>query len=735
MSTGLNLTGTDGPDELYGSVGDDRLDGGDGDDALHGGEGNDELLGGRGNDRLYDGFGNDILRGGEGDDLLEASGPGRSLLFGDAGNDRLLASRGNSVLDGGAGHDALIISTLSDIDGPQTIEARGGDGLDYFYIELNHLRITATLSGGSGVDTYVLSGLPQAAVASVTDFVAGAGGDIIDITAAAVATTGNPFAAGGSARLVQRGADTMLQLRTNPDSPDFQDALLLRNLSAGTLVSQNFSAGFNPDGSSTGQSIGGSGGADLINGTWLDDRIDGGAGNDTLHGFVGNDQLLGGEGDDELDGDSYGGQYPLSYPWDIRFSGDDRLEGGAGNDTLYSSWGSDVLIGGVGDDWLRLVSDSRRFTPTLQHVTLDGGDGKDHIEISSTLMQPLAATITGGAGIDLFELSIAPSSGVWTIEDFQAGVGGDMLDLAGRFGFSLQSPFATGILRLEQRGADTVIRMDSDAGGSRYTMADLVTLKNVVKETIVAANIRYGYAPDGTPLVIAPEVRGSAGGERMEGDARSNIFRAEEGNDILAGRGGNDMLVGGDGLDTALYGGKRAEYSLRDLRTLGEGPLWVSDLRAGVHDGMDEAWEIERFVFADSALALDTGLKDVAGQAYRIYRAAFDRAPDEAGLGFWIAGMDRGATLLQVAEGFVRSREFSALYGTAPTNAEVVTRLYQNILHREPDGAGYDYWLDALDRKIVDLPTVLTQFSQSGENVSALAELIAGGVIYQPYGA
>jgi len=709
-TAGLNLSGTDGPD------------------TLEGGPLDDVLLGNGGND---------TLRGGDGDDRLETTGPGRSLLFGDAGNDVLIASGGDSALDGGAGDDRFGISDFPDMYGPSTVEAWGGEGNDSFSVDIIQRQTRVFLTGGSGTDTYALSGGPQAAVPIVTDFAAGAGGDLIDFTAAAVPTVGNPFAAGGSARLVQRGADTVLQLQlwSKPDSSDFYDALVLRNLSAATLRAQNFVLGFNPDGSSTGQSFSGTGGADLINGTWLDDRIDGGVGNDVLNGAMGNDHLLGGEGDDVLDGDRYAGPPAAGSFGNGRSGGDDVLEGGAGNDVLTSDWGSDVLLGGAGDDLLSLVGDSRRSTPTLQHLTLDGGDGQDHIQIISVLGQQMGLTIRGGAGIDRFELETAPAKGVWTIEDFQPGIGGDVLDLAGRFGFAPQSPYASGYLRLEQRGADTVVRADYDGRGSRYAEADLVTLKNVAKETVVAANIRNGWAPDGTPFVLGPRITGTDAAERMEGDAASNTFFAGAGNDVLVGGAGNDMLIGGSGLDTALYAGKRAEYALRDTRFLGEGPLFVSDLRPGSHDAMDHVEEIERLVFADGALALDTGLNEVAGQAYRIYRAAFDRVPDEAGLGFWIASMDRGATLLQVAEGFVRSGEFTALYGAAPSNAQVVTRLYQNILHREPEQAGYDYWLNALDRKLVDLPTVLTQFSQSGENVAALEYLLSSGVPYQPYGA
>ena len=43
-----------------------------------------------------------------------------------------------------------------------------------------------------------------------------------------------------------------------------------------------------------------------------------------------------------------------------------------------------------------------------------------------------------------------------------------------------------------------------------------------------------------------------------------------------------------------------------------------------------------------------------------------------------------GTGLSQVATGFINSAEFKALYGNNPSNAEFVTLLYDNVLHRAP---------------------------------------------------
>jgi hypothetical protein len=58
-----------------------------------------------------------------------------------------------------------------------------------------------------------------------------------------------------------------------------------------------------------------------------------------------------------------------------------------------------------------------------------------------------------------------------------------------------------------------------------------------------------------------------------------------------------------------------------------------------------------------------------------------------------------------VAEGFVKSDEFQKLYGAQPSNEQLVNAMYQNVLHRAPDAAGLAYWMDAMTHGVT--PTSL----------------------------
>ena len=96
--------------------------------------------------------------------------------------------------------------------------------------------------------------------------------------------------------------------------------------------------------------------------------------------------------------------------------------------------------------------------------------------------------------------------------------------------------------------------------------------------------------------------------------------------------------------------------------------------------------------------------------------------------------MDRGDSLQVLAEGFIGSEEFAETYGTLSADGFIIA-LYGNVLDREPDQGGRDYWINVLsgDDGIAARANVLAQFSESKENVGNLAELIANGIAFIPY--
>jgi len=82
-----------------------------------------------------------------------------------------------------------------------------------------------------------------------------------------------------------------------------------------------------------------------------------------------------------------------------------------------------------------------------------------------------------------------------------------------------------------------------------------------------------------------------------------------------------------------------------------------------------------------------------------IYVATFGRAPDRAGLQYWVGQVEKGLlTVDQVAQSFFDQPETQTKYPQGTSNADFITSIYQNVLNRDPDQAGLDYWVAELDR-------------------------------------
>jgi hypothetical protein len=184
---------------------------------------------------------------------------------------------------------------------------------------------------------------------------------------------------------------------------------------------------------------------------------------------------------------------------------------------------------------------------------------------------------------------------------------------------------------------------------------------------------------------------------------------------------GNNAINGGAGLDVAVYDTPRANFTIaKDVYGFA-----ITDKVGG--SGHDTLVNVERVQFSDNSwVALD--VDGVAGQAFRMYKAAFDRAPDLSGLGFWIRAMDNGYTLTQIADEFVKSNEFKQMYMSDPSDENFITKLYEHVLHRAPEGAGYAWWLDHMHS--ASRAEVLAFFTESPENQAQVIGTIQDGIAF-----
>jgi hypothetical protein len=200
---------------------------------------------------------------------------------------------------------------------------------------------------------------------------------------------------------------------------------------------------------------------------------------------------------------------------------------------------------------------------------------------------------------------------------------------------------------------------------------------------------------------------------------------AGDGNDVVSLLGDRQTVDGGRGIDTVKLAGVQADYAVK--RDASASQFSVTD-KSGA---LSTLVNVERIVFGNATLALD--IDGNAGQAYRLYKAVFNRTPDAGGLGFWINSLDHGSSLNQVAAAFMTTNEFKAAYGSSQSNLELVTRFYQNILGRAPEAAGSDFWVSKLDQHVVGIAEVMAAISESIENKDGLAAIVGNGFAYTPW--
>jgi Ca2+-binding RTX toxin-like protein len=301
--------GDQGNDTIFGAAEEDYLDGGEGDDSITASSGNDTLLGGTGSDTILGDAGSDSIDGGDGGDLLEGGsgndtilcgtgddvclgGQDNDSIVGDVGNDSLSGDAGNDTIDGGdgldtlnggAGNDILTGGNFADLlngdGGNDTISGdagidtlTGGSGADSLtggtdtinsFIQLTTDSQTFTARSSTGVFAVGQTFTYGNRLDIITDFKAGAGGDLLDIQGSGALPTSalgrtqtsvgglvagtNYFLSGtfvGNIFTVQAagagGSSTMILQGTGGNFNANASAILLSGVNSSSLSASNF---------------------------------------------------------------------------------------------------------------------------------------------------------------------------------------------------------------------------------------------------------------------------------------------------------------------------------------------------------------------------------------------------------------------------------------------------------------------------------------------------------------
>jgi len=570
---GGTITGNALSNSINGNVGVETINAGAGNDTVYGGDNGDFLYGEGDDDFLYGDAGNDLLDGGTGADHLYGGG-NVDNLYGGAGvyNDYLDGGLNNDFMYGGDGDDTFV-----DYQGADT--AQGGNGDDIFQnigFPVGAGGGTTTMTGGAGRDRYEMwaynqvNDIPNITAEIITDFTAGAGGDILHLQnvfsyLSGWDSTTNPFTT-NYMRLFQSGANTLVQIDADAGGGVhiFRTVAQLNNVTATALTVDNFYEGYSANGIGIIENLTddadtnfyGTNSNDTINALGDDDQFFGVNGDDLLRGYSGNDVAYGGYGNDTI----YGG------------TENDGLYGDQGNDTLYGEFGNDALAGFLGNDSLYGGADADTLDDYFGTNTQDGGSGNDIFKSVSYGESGLGGvdTFTGGPGRDTWEVwgSNArydlPNLIIDVVTDFDPGSNSDMLHLANVFNYfdgwnGTDNPFSQNFIRLNQSGANTLLQVDmnGDAGGTAFTT--ILQLNNVVVTDFNVSNFVEGFSYNDVGLTIggtsAADTRtGTNSQDTLSGGAQGDTFYAGNGADTLYGGSGNDYFDAGYGADT-VYGG------------------------------------------------------------------------------------------------------------------------------------------------------------------------------------
>ena len=111
-------------------------------------------------------------------------------------------------------------------------------------------------------------------------------------------------------------------------------------------------------------------------------------------------------------------------------------------------------------------------------------------------------------------------------------------------------------------------------------------------------------------------------------------------------------------------------------------------------------------------------------QIARLYRAYFDRAPDAAGWEYWNRVHSSWVPLTDISWAFAAGAEFNL--GGGKTDTELVTYIYREVLHREPDPGGFQYWVSQLDQGL-SRGAIVLYFSESIEFINRTVQAVTGG--------
>lgn len=256
------------------------------------------------------------------------------------------------------------------------------------------------------------------------------------------------------------------------------------------------------------------------------------------------------------------------------------------------------------------------------------------------------------------------------------------------------------------------------------------TSGNDIEEGTNRADYFSGLAGDDT-------LSGGNGPDALNGGSGNDVLRGGPLQDVLTGGPGNDIIIGNETIrdavdgDVARFAGLQSDYSVQGGSTYA--------IVTGPDGSRDKLFNIEFLRFDDVYIPLPEGsFLDKAGapedfqvseRVALLYEAALDRNGeiDLPGLNFYIGVTERDNLSDEfLAADLMTSPEFTDKFGDATTlsNEEFLERIYLNVLDRESDPAGQQFYLDLLNDQTISKALALADIAVSPENTQGSTEIL-----------
>lgn len=158
----------------------------------------------------------------------------------------------------------------------------------------------------------------------------------------------------------------------------------------------------------------------------------------------------------------------------------------------------------------------------------------------------------------------------------------------------------------------------------------------------------------------------------------------------------------------------------RDPGTWTQRRWWVEALSSGQTNRNALVASLIRSDFVD----------DRSSAAIRLYQAYFLRVPDHAGIRYWWGRVDAGYGLRRMSADMAYSAEFRNRYGGLGDEA-FVRLVYRNVMGREGEPAGVDYWTGRLSSRSESRGGLMVLFSESAEYRSRMRDRVEVALVHE----